>query len=165
MRNFSTGLVGPLLRKKCTSPSSLTGVSHIRRLLAYPGCPRLSFSTASFNDFDVVDGNCVYSKSVIEQRIIYTIGVSKECHDRLKINFVDIVPVGTRLIGGIRPSVFAYLEGDKGRSQLSMPEAIDYGEIIAVNTDVTGNPESSIMPPGYLVQIDAGEAEGEETLF
>lgn len=108
----------------------------------------------------VVAGDCSYSKSVnSEQRILYTIGISAECHDRLQVDFVDIVPVGTRVQGGIRPSAFAYVEGPAGRLQLFVPELIESGEIVDVNASIVDNPTSAVMPPGYLVVIDAGEEE------
>jgi glycine cleavage system H lipoate-binding protein len=134
----------------------------IHRVLRRQLFPRL-LSTVNAGAM-IVDGDCAYSRSVQSQRVMYTIGVTKECHSRLNINFVDIVPVGTRLQGGIRPSVFAYVEGENGKTQLSMPEEIDYGEVIAINANVTENPDRSVMPTGYLVHIDAGEADDEDAI-
>ena len=141
-----------------------TGPPIGRMNLRFQLCLRfISTATGTANDSFIVDGDCIYSKSVTEsQRVVYTLGVSKECHSRLNIKFVDIVPAGTRLYGGIRPSTFAYIEGTNGKTQLSMPEAIDYGEVVAINTDVKDNPDSAVMPQGYLVQIDAGEVDEED---
>jgi glycine cleavage system H lipoate-binding protein len=108
------------------------------------------------------DENCIFSKTITtSRRVIYTVGITKQCEDRFGIEFVDVVPVGTRVEGGIRPSMFAYVEGAKGSVQLLIPELIEYGEIVSVNADLKTTPNSAVMPPGFLVRIDAGEEDEE----
>ncbi|KAJ1418464.1 hypothetical protein B484DRAFT_400482 [Ochromonadaceae sp. CCMP2298] len=80
--------------------------------------------------------------------------------ERLGVQFVDCVPLNARLQGGIQPSTFAYVEGSNGSAQLKVPAPVE-GEVIAVNAMVVSQPGSAVMPPGFLVQVDAGEADEE----
>jgi glycine cleavage system H lipoate-binding protein len=103
----------------------------------------------------------VLSRSISpEQRIIFTLGMTQAQFERLGVQFVDCVPLNARLQGGIQPSTFAYVEGSNGSAQLKVPAPVE-GEVIAVNAMVISQPGSAVMPPGFLVQVDAGEADEE----
>ena len=116
------------------------------------------FSTYLCND----QPNCTLSRSITpNQRILYTLGASKNfIKDMGKIEFIDIVPKGNRLEGGIQPSVFAYIEGESNTSvQLLTPYPV-WGEVIEVNEEPLTTAVSE--PDGFLIRIDGGEVEDED---
>ena len=99
-----------------------------------------------------------------EPRILYTLGVSEKIiKDLGNIQFLDVVPLGTRLEGGVLPSTFAYIEGGSGsdisRIQLLTPFPV-WGEVIEVNEQATTT--SISHPCGFLVQVDGGMVEDED---